>query len=74
MTLHAFAYLWSGQHRDFFTYGRHDLAHDFTTLPENNFITTKSSHNMAKLPNNQLNMTKSSRYSATHPSINSTTT
>ena len=34
MTLHAFAYLWSGQHRDFFTYGRHDLAHDFTTLPE----------------------------------------
>ena len=26
--------IWSGQHRDFFTYGRHDLAHDFTTLPE----------------------------------------
>jgi hypothetical protein len=34
MTLHAFAYLWSGHHRDFFTYGHHDLAHDFTTLPE----------------------------------------
>ena len=70
MTLHAVAYLWSGQHRDFFTYGHHDLAHDFTTLPENNFITTKSSHNMAKLQNNQLNMTKSSVTWPRSPAVN----
>ena len=70
MTLHAFAYLWSGQHRDFFTYGRHDLAHDFTTLPENNFITTKSSHTMAKLQNNQLNMTKSNVTWPRSPAVN----
>ena len=32
--MRAHAFLWSGHHLDFFTYGHHDLAHDSTTLPE----------------------------------------
>ena len=42
--------------------------------PQQSINMTKSSHDLATLSSNQSNMTKSSRYSATHPSINSTTT